>query len=85
MCLGRGRATPAPAPLPPAPLPPPPPPAPLPVPEEKKTTAINAQVKRAQSKKDKNPFSKGTKSLKIPLGNTGLNTPTDQGSGGMNV
>jgi hypothetical protein len=55
------------------------------VPEEKKTTAINAQVKRAQSKKDKNPFSKGTKSLKIPLGNTGLNTPTDQGSGGMNV
>ena len=77
MCFGRSPKLPSPPPLappPPAPAPPPPPvpePAPL-------VTEVNPQVKRARSKKDKNPLTKGTGALRIKLGsnvNTGSEGP----------
>ena len=71
MCLGifSRPKTPTPPPLAPAPPPPAPPVAPLPEPEPLETD-VNPQVKRAKSKKDKNPLSKGTGALRIPLQNT---------------
>ena len=72
MCFGlfdRGSKTPPPPKLSPAPIPPAPPAAPLPEPEPLQTD-VNPQVKRAKSKKDKNPLSKGTGALRIPLQNT---------------
>ena len=74
MCFGPSPKAPTPPPLPA----PPPPPDPL-------ETEVNPQVKRAKSKKDKNPYSKGTSSLRIkldPAVNTGQ--ATGQG-GGLNV
>ena len=78
MCFG-GR--PAPQRIPPPLAPPPPPPAPpappLPTPEPL-VTDVNPQVKRARSKKDKNPMTKGTGALRIKLGsnvNTGGDAP----------
>ena len=77
MCFGGTPKLPSPPPLappPPAPAPPPPPipePAPL-------VTDVNPQVKRARSKKDKNPLTKGTGALRIKLGsnvNTGSEGP----------
>jgi hypothetical protein len=58
---------------------PPPPPAP-----EALGTDINPQVKRAKSQKAKNPMSKGTGALRIPLKNT-VNTGSNTPSGGLNV
>ncbi len=73
-----------PAPAPPPPLPaaggaPPPAPTPPPAPDAiVKPTDINPSVRMARSKKDKNPQTRGTGSLRIPLDttvNTGSNNP----------
>jgi len=70
MCFGLFKSkTPKPADLPPAPTPPTPPAAPLPEPDPLESD-VNPNVKRAKSKKDKNPLSKGTGALRIPLQNT---------------
>tara|TARA_R100001594_G_C3905553_1_gene231996 strand:- start:168 stop:434 length:267 start_codon:yes stop_codon:yes gene_type:complete len=70
MCFGLFRSkTPKPPDLPPAPIPPTPPAAPLPEPDPLESD-VNPQIKRAKSKKDKNPLSKGTGALRIPLQNT---------------
>ena len=80
MCFNSGGGSappPPPPPLPPPPPPPAPPIAPLPPPEPLETE-VNPQVKRAKSEKDKNPFSKGTQSLRIkldPAVNTGQGAP----------
>jgi hypothetical protein len=76
MCLFKSSSPPPPPPLAPAPPPPEPPRAPLPAPEPL-VTDVNPQVKRARSKKEKNPMTKGTGALRIKLGsnvNTGSNT-----------
>tara|TARA_Y100001973_G_scaffold30609_1_gene46258 strand:+ start:310 stop:570 length:261 start_codon:yes stop_codon:yes gene_type:complete len=86
MCLfGKSSSPPSPSPPPLAPPPPPPaPPAPpLPTPDPL-VTDVNPQVRRARSKKDKNPMAKGTGALRIPLKNT-VNTGTNTPSGGLNV
>ena len=74
MCIfSRPSSPPPPPPLPPAP---PAPPAPTPPPEPI-GTEMDPKVRRAKSKKDKNPFTKGTGSLRINLDpsiNTGSNT-----------
>jgi hypothetical protein len=71
MCFGifGRRKTPDPPALAPAPLPPPDPAPPVPTPEPLESD-VNPQIKRAKSKKDKNPLSKGTGALRIPLQNT---------------
>ena len=78
MCLFRGTPSPPPPPpLAPAPPPPAPPRSPLPSPDPL-VTDVNPQVKRAKSKKDKNPMTKGTGALRIKLGsnvNTGGDAP----------
>ena len=78
MCLFKGpSAPPPPPPLPPAPPPPAPPAPPLPSPDPL-VTDVNPQVKRAKSKNDKNPMTKGTGALRIKLGsnvNTGSEGP----------
>jgi len=78
MCLFRKPSSPPPPPpLTPPPPPPAPPAPPLPAPEPLDTD-VNPQVKRARSKKDKNPLAKGTGSLRIKLGdnvNTGSEGP----------
>ena len=78
MCLFKGpSAPPPPPPLPPAPPPPAPPAPPLPTPDPL-VTDVNPQVRRARSKKDKNPMTKGTGALRIKLGsnvNTGSEGP----------
>ena len=78
MCLFKGpSAPPPPPPLPPAPPAPAPPAPPLPSPDPL-VTDVNPQVKRAKSKKDKNPMTKGTGALRIKLGsnvNTGGDAP----------
>ncbi len=86
MCFNRGGGgdPPPPPPLPPAPPPPAPPIAPLPPPDPLETE-VNPQVKRAKSKKDKNPYTKGTSSLRIkldPAVNTGQAAAP---GGGLNV
>tara|TARA_R100000234_G_C4838858_1_gene110192 strand:- start:104 stop:352 length:249 start_codon:yes stop_codon:yes gene_type:complete len=77
MCLFRKDYNiPAPPPLQPAPPPPAPPAPPTPSPKPL-VTDVNPQVQRARSKKDKNPQTKGTGALRIPLGenvNTGGQT-----------
>tara|TARA_Y100001938_G_C7860661_1_gene315414 strand:- start:333 stop:587 length:255 start_codon:yes stop_codon:yes gene_type:complete len=84
MCIfSRPKSPPPPPPLPPPPAPPAPPAPPVPAPEPL-VTDVNPQVKRAKSKKDKNPLSKGTGALRIPLKNT-VNTGTNTPSGGLNV
>ncbi len=78
MCFGRRPSSPPPPPpLAPPPPPPAPPRAPLPEPDPL-VTDVNPQVKRARSKKDKNPLTKGTGALRIKLGsnvNTGSQGP----------
>ena len=76
----------APPPLPPPPPPPAPPVKPLPPPERvDQEEDINPQVRQAKSARDRNPYSKGTGALRIPLnpqvnvGNQGSNT------GGLNA
>ena len=84
MCLGgRSSSPPPPPPLAPPPPPPAPPRAPLPAPDPL-VTDVNPQVKRARSKKDKNPLTKGTGSLRIKLGNN-VNTGGDTPTGGVNI
>ena len=88
MCFGGS----APAPPPPPPLPPPPPPPlppkpPLPDPSPVDTSAEETpQVQRAQSSKARNPQSKGTQALRIPL-KQNVNTGGQAGGqgGGLNV
>tara|TARA_R100001510_G_C7624320_1_gene184496 strand:- start:21 stop:272 length:252 start_codon:yes stop_codon:yes gene_type:complete len=78
MCLFRQPSPPPPPPLAPAPPPPPAPPAPTPPPKPI-GTEMDPQVRRKKSKKDKNPFTKGTSSLRISLDpqvNTGSSTPS---------
>jgi len=83
MCLG-GSPPPPPPPPPLAPPPPPPtppaPPLPDPVPVE---TEINPRVKQAKSKKARNPNTKGTGALRIPL-NPSVNVGSGTPSGGIN-
>ena len=83
MCVGpfaaRTPKTPPPPPLAPPPPPPAPPTPPTPAPEPL-VTDVNPQVKRAKSKKDKNPQTKGTGALRIPLGET-VNTSGQTGGG----
>ena len=83
MCLFKQPKPPTPPPLAPAPPPPAPPIPPLPTPEPLESD-VNPQVKRARSKKDKNPMSQGTGALRIPLKNT-VNTGSSTPSGGLNV
>ena len=74
----------APPPLAPPPPPPPAPIAPLPEPEALETE-VNPQIRRAKSKKDKNPATKGTGALRInldPKVNTGGGVP---GGGAPNL
>ena len=89
MCGGGGGGSPPPPAPPPLPAPPPPPlpprrPVPAPKPLDKETD-VNPQVKRAKSKKSKNPYMQGgTSSLRIPL-NPGVNTGAGASpSGGLN-
>ena len=81
MCIfgGRPKSPPPPPPLAPPPPPPTPPAPPTPEPEPL-VTDVNPQVKRARSKKDKNPQAKGTSALRIPLGET-VNTSGQTGGG----
>ena len=83
MCLFKQPKPPTPPPLAPPPPPPAPPAPPLPTPEPLESD-VNPQVKRARSKKDKNPMSQGTGALRIPLKNT-VNTGSSTPSGGLNV
>ena len=81
MCIFGGRPKSPPPPPPLAPPPPPPaPPAPLTPEPEPLVTDVNPQVKRARSKKDKNPQAKGTGALRIPLGDN-VNTTGQTGGG----
>jgi len=85
MCLfQKAPDIPKPPALPPTPVAPPPPPAPTPAPESLKTQGVNTQVKRAKSEKEKNPLSKGTGALRIPLKNT-VNIGSKTPEGGLNV
>jgi len=83
MCFGRPPSPPPPPPLAPPPPPPAPPAPPLPAPDPL-VSEVNPQVKRARSKKAKNPNAQGTGSLRIPLKNT-VNTGSNTPSGGLNV
>tara|TARA_Y100001970_G_C14230941_1_gene858585 strand:- start:2723 stop:2977 length:255 start_codon:yes stop_codon:yes gene_type:complete len=84
MCLFNREPKPAPpAPLTPVPAAPPPPPPVLPAPKPL-TTDVNPQVRRARSKKEKNPMSQGTGALRIPLKNT-INTGSNTSAGEMNI
>ena len=78
MCFGRrSPSPPPPAPLPPSPPPPPPPPVPVKRPEPI-GTEMDPQVRRKKSKKDKNPYKRGTQTLRISL-DPQVNTPTESG------
>ena len=80
MCLFRkAPKPPTPPPLAPPPPPPAPPVAPLPQ-ADPLETEVNPQVRRAKSKKEKNPASKGTSALRIPLASAGLNLGTSGGN-----
>ena len=83
MCFVKEEKPPAPTTLAAVPPPPLPPVEALPTPEPL-TTDVKPQVKRARSKKDKNPMSQGTGALRIPLKNT-VNTGSSTPSGGLNV
>jgi len=81
MCFPRPPKPTPPPPLAPPPPPPAPPAPPLPSPDPL-VTEVNPQVRRAKSKKDKNPLSKGTGSLRIKL-DQGVNQPGTP-AGGLN-
>ena len=67
MCIfSRPSAPPPPPPLAPAPPAPTPPPDPTPPPKPIGTD-MDPKVRMTRSKKDKNPFTKGTSSLRISL------------------
>ena len=66
MCIGGGGNVPKPAPLPPPPPPTAPPRAPIPEPEPVERE-VNPTVRTPKSKKDQNPYAKGTGDLRIPL------------------
>ena len=66
MCFGRPPSPPPPPPLAPPPPPPAPPAPPLPEPDPL-VTDVNPQVRRADSKKKKNPLTRGTRGLRINL------------------
>ena len=81
MCIfSRPSAPPPPPPLAPSPPPPPAPPAPTPPPKPI-GTEMDPKVRRTKSKKDKNPYAKGTSSLRISLdpqvntGSSNIGTP----------
>ena len=83
MCFGGRPKLPPPPPLAPSPPPPTKPLAPAPAPNQI-GTEMDPQVRRAKSKKDKNPFSKGTGSLRINI-DPQVNTGGGEGpSGGLN-
>tara|TARA_R100001082_G_scaffold47637_1_gene25455 strand:+ start:195 stop:452 length:258 start_codon:yes stop_codon:yes gene_type:complete len=79
MCFGRAPRTPTPPPLAPAPPPPLPPRAPTPEPEPL-IQDVDPEVKKQESKKEKNPAAKGTSALRIPLASAGLNLGTSTGN-----
>ena len=84
MCFSMSTPTPPPPPPlapPPPPEAPPAPPLPDAVPVE---TEINPRVRAAKSKKAKNPNTKGTGALRIPL-NPSVNTGTSGPAGGVNT
>ncbi len=66
MCGGGSPPPAAPPPLPPPPPPPIPPKPPVPE-QEPVVQDLNPQVRQAKSKKDTNPYQKGTGALRIPL------------------
>tara|TARA_R100001530_G_scaffold47808_1_gene35929 strand:+ start:288 stop:539 length:252 start_codon:yes stop_codon:yes gene_type:complete len=82
MCFGRSPSLPPPPPLPPPPAPPVPPAPPIPQPEAVETD-INPKVRQAKSKKARNPQTKGTGALRIPL-NPSVNVGTAGQAGGLN-
>ena len=81
MCFPRPPKPAPPPPLAPPPPPPAPPAPPLPSPDPL-VSEVNPAVRRAKSKKDKNPLSKGTGALRIKL-NQGVNQPNTP-AGGLN-
>ena len=83
MCLGGSTVNvPPPPPLAPPPPPPPAPPQKLPEPTPVETD-VNPRVRAAKSKKARNPNTKGTGALRIPL-NPSVNTGTGGPAGGVN-
>ena len=83
MCLGGSTVNvPPPPPLAPPPPPPPMPPQELPEPTPVETD-VNPRVRAAKSKKARNPQTKGTGALRIPL-NPSVNTGTGGPAGGVN-
>ena len=82
MCFGGRPKLPPPPPLAPSPPPPSKPVTPAPAPKPI-GTEMDPQVRRAKSKKDKNPFSKGTGSLRINI-DPQVNTGGEGPSGGLN-
>ena len=85
MCFGGGSSSPPPPPPLPAPPPPPLPPVKPPPPPDPLETEVNPQVKRAKSQKDKNPYSKGTSSLRIKLDPSVNTGQAPSQGGGLNV
>ena len=83
MCISfSSPAPPPPPPLAPPPPPPTPPAPPLPEPTPVETE-INPRVKAAKSKKARNPQTKGTGALRIPL-NPSVNVGSNAPAGGVN-
>ena len=83
MCLGGSTVNiPPPPPLAPPPPPPTPPAPPLPEPTPVETE-INPRVKAAKSKQARNPQTKGTGALRIPL-NPSVNVGSGTPAGGIN-
>ena len=82
MCFNRPKPPPPPPALPPPPPPPEPPRQPLPEPKDVGTDVTPA-IREAKSRKDLNPYSQGTSSLRIPL-DPDVNTGTDSPTGGVN-
>jgi len=82
MCFSKPPKPPPPTPLPPPPPPTPPPREPLPDPKPV-DEEVNAAVRDAKSKKEKNPYASGTESLRIPL-EPDIQTGTTDPAGGVN-
>ena len=88
MCIfgGRPKSPPPPPPLappPPPPTPPAPPAPPTPEPEPL-VQDVDPEVKKQESKKEKNPAAKGTGALRIPLASGGINLGTSA-SNSLNI
>ena len=83
MCVSFSSSSPPPPPpLAPPPPPPTPPAPPLPEPAPVETE-INPRVRAAKSKQARNPQTKGTGALRIPL-NPSVNTGSGAPAGGVN-